>query len=184
MNAVSPRVTDADAAAAVSAANAMVGDVVLTYGKDSWTIPAATVKSLITFTTDAASGKPSPTVTGTAATVKGNRPTDESAGRSAYLLFRLGSSVLRCVCKQRDDTGPLEGDSQLALVAGAGAGLSSRLDLGPLGQVAAESVDFLVVDRDRLVGAKRADLATSSIAVHVVSLGPGLLSGIGRWHLS
>ena len=66
--------------------------------------------------------------------------------------------------------GALERDRQLALVAGAGAGLAPRLDLGPLGQVAAEAVDLLVVDLDGLVGTERADLAAASVAVVVVAL--------------
>ena len=66
--------------------------------------------------------------------------------------------------------GALEGNGQLALVAGAGAGLPSGLDLGPLGEVAAEAVDLLVVDLDGLVGAERTDLAAAPIAVEVVPL--------------
>jgi len=76
-------------------------------------------------------------------------------------------------------SGALESDRQLALVAGARAGLASRLDLGPLRQVAAEAVDLLVVDLDGLVGAERADLATASIAVEVVAL----LGTDGRRHV-
>ena len=78
--------------------------------------------------------------------------------------------MLRRVREQGDVAGALERDRQLALVAGAGAGLASRLDLGPLRQVAAEAVDLLVVDLDGLVGAERADLAATSIAVEVVAL--------------
>ncbi len=44
-----PAVADADAAAAVAMAQNMVGDVVLTHEKDSWTIPAATVRTWISF---------------------------------------------------------------------------------------------------------------------------------------
>jgi hypothetical protein len=78
--------------------------------------------------------------------------------------------VLGRVRKERDVSGALEGDRQLALVAGARAGLASRLDLRSLGQVTAEAVDLLVVDLNGLVGAERADLATASIAVEVVAL--------------
>ena len=93
-------------------------------------------------------------------------------GRSgaAVVTPASGSEVLRRVRQERDVAGPLEGDGQLALVAGAGAGLAARLDLGPLGQVAAEAVDLLVVDLDGLVGAERADLAAAAIAVVVVAL--------------
>ena len=79
--------------------------------------------------------------------------------------------------QQRHVAGPLEGDRQLALVRGAGAGLAARLDLGALGEVAAEAVDLLVVDRDGLVGAERADLPAPAIAVVVVAL----LRAGGHW---
>jgi hypothetical protein len=78
--------------------------------------------------------------------------------------------VLRRVREQRDVTCALERDGQLALVPCARPGLSTRLDLGALREVAAEAVDLLVVDLDRLVGAERADLATASVAVEVVAL--------------
>ena len=90
----------------------------------------------------------------------------------------LGAEVLRRVGQQRHVAGPLEGDRQLALVRGAGAGLAARLDLGALGEVAAEAVDLLVVDRDRLVGAEGADLPAPAIAVVVVAL-LGVRGGIG-----
>ena len=66
--------------------------------------------------------------------------------------------------------GPLQGDRQLALVAGTRAGLAARLDLGALREVPAEPVHFLVVDLDGLVGAERADLAAAPVAVVVVAL--------------
>src|SRR5215470_5940844 len=69
-----------------------------------------------------------------------------------------GAQVLRRVREEGDVSGALERDRQLALVAGARAGLPARLDLGPLGQVATEAVDLLVVDLDGLVGAERTDL--------------------------
>src|ERR1700741_4806605 len=75
--------------------------------------------------------------------------------------------------------GSLERDTQLALMSGAGAGLPSRLDLGPLREVAAEAVDLLVVDLDGLVGAEGADLAATSVAVEVVAL-----ARPGGWHRS
>lgn len=48
-----PAVSDADAAAAVQAAGRMAKVVVLTHGKETWKIPAATVRSWITFAADA-----------------------------------------------------------------------------------------------------------------------------------
>jgi len=81
-----------------------------------------------------------------------------------------GSEVLRRVRQERDVACPLQGDRQLTLMARARAGLAPGLDLGPLREVAAEPVHFLVVDLDGLVGAERADLATPSVAVVVVAL--------------
>lgn len=49
LTATQPAVGDADAAAAVAMAQKMVGNIVLTHDKDSWTIPAATVRSWISF---------------------------------------------------------------------------------------------------------------------------------------
>src|SRR3954471_4147703 len=83
---------------------------------------------------------------------------------------RSGTEGLWGVRQQRDVPGPLQRDRQLALVAGARAGLPTRLDLRSLGEVAAEAVDLLVVDDDRLVRAERADLSAPSVAVVVVSL--------------
>src|SRR6478672_10054407 len=106
-----------------------------------------------------------------------NRPTTTSAARAARREAgpsdqqrRSGSEVLGRVGQQGDVPGTLEGDRQLALVTGAGAGLAARLDLGALGQVAAEAVDLLVVDLRGLVGAERADLATAAIAIEVIAL--------------
>src|SRR4051794_17510286 len=91
---------------------------------------------------------------------------------------RLGPEVLRRVRQQGDDPGALQGDGQLPLVGGAGAGLPTRLDLRALREVAAEAVDLLVVDRDGLVGAEGADLPAAPVAVVVVAL----LGSCGGWH--
>src|SRR3954469_9738531 len=110
-------------------------------------------------------------------------PTTTSNGRQADSSRRCdgrrphrwsGPQVLRRVREECDVTGALEGDRKLALVAGARAGLSARLDLRPFGQIATEAVDLLVVDRDGLVGAEGADLAATAVAEVVVSfLGAG-----------
>ena len=81
-----------------------------------------------------------------------------------------GAEVLRRVREQRHVARALERDGELALVRGARAGLPARLDLGALGEVAAEAVDLLVVDHDRLVGAEGADLPPPAVAVVVVAL--------------
>src|SRR4029077_13321682 len=90
---------------------------------------------------------------------------------------RSGPEVLGGVGQQGDVPGTLEGDRQLTLVTGAGAGLAARLDLGALGQVAAEAVDLLVVDLRGLVGAERADLPATAVAVEVIAL-----LGTAGWH--
>ena len=46
---IEPFVTDAEAAAAAAVAELMARDVVLTYSRETWTIPAVTVRSWITF---------------------------------------------------------------------------------------------------------------------------------------
>ena len=56
LTAVPPQVTDEEAAAAVSAANAMARDVVLTFGGANWRISAASVRTWITFPSDAKGG--------------------------------------------------------------------------------------------------------------------------------
>src|SRR5215210_5175546 len=82
----------------------------------------------------------------------------------------LGAQVLRRVRQERDVSRPLQRHRQLALVAGAGTGLAARLDLRPLGKVAAKAVHFLVVNLNGLVGAERADLPATPVAVVVVAL--------------
>ena len=77
----------------------------------------------------------------------------------------------RVFVEGRFKTRQFEGrDGQLALVPGARAGLAARLDLGALGQVAAEAVDLLVVDGDGLVRAERAHLAAAAVTIEVVAL--------------
>src|SRR5450759_2811301 len=97
-------------------------------------------------------------------------------------VLKLWASVLRRVRQEGDDAGALECHGQLSLVARARAGLAARLDLGAFRKVAAQPIDFLVVNRNGLVRAERAHLAATAIAVVVVSLGPSLLSWVRRRH--
>ncbi len=53
LTSVAPAISDADVDAAITAAGRMARDVVLTAGKDSWKIPATTVRTWITFGLDA-----------------------------------------------------------------------------------------------------------------------------------
>jgi vancomycin resistance protein YoaR len=56
--AVEPAVSDADAAAAIAAAERLVADVKLKFKKKSWTIKAAAIRSWISFTNGAGSVRP------------------------------------------------------------------------------------------------------------------------------
>jgi hypothetical protein len=62
-------------------------------------------------------------------------------------------------------TRTLEGDAEGALVSSAGAGLATRLDLGPLRQVLAKAGDILVVDCLDFVHTESAYLAARYVAV-------------------
>ena len=73
LTAIDPDVTDADAAAAVTTAQAMARDVVLTVGKDNWKIPGSTVRPWITFGRDA-TGAYVPTVADDAPLETPSRP--------------------------------------------------------------------------------------------------------------
>src|ERR671923_645899 len=85
----------------------------------------------------------------------------------------LGPQVLRGVRQERDVACALECRRQHSLVTRAGSGLSTRLDLRALREVAPEAVDLLVVDALRLVDAEVADLPAPSVAVVVRRLAAG-----------
>src|SRR5262245_37456380 len=70
----------------------------------------------------------------------------------------------RRVRQQRHGPRPLDGDGQLALVAGTVAGDPAGDDLAPLTQEVAENARVLVVDEQRLVGAEPAHLAPADAA--------------------
>ena len=57
-------------------------------------------------------------------------------------------------------TGTLNGHSQLALMAGAGAGHSARQNLRALGNIAAESGYILVINRFHFIYTEAANLLT------------------------
>src|SRR6476619_2658196 len=59
---------------------------------------------------------------------------------------------------------PLQRDGQHALVPGARAGLTARLNLASVGDVTAQLARVLVVDLDDLVDAKRADATATESA--------------------
>src|SRR6478735_1609152 len=59
----------------------------------------------------------------------------------------------------------LEGNTERALVAGAGAGLAARLDLRPFRKVLPKSSDVLIVDRLDLIYTECAHLSARHVAV-------------------
>ena len=76
-------------------------------------------------------------------------------------------------------TGALDGDGQLSLMSGAGAGNASRQDLRSLRGVVQQSLGVLVVDLVDAVRAERTDLLPSGA---VGSLGHSLAgSGLGSF---
>ena len=95
---IEPFVTDAEAAAAAVAAEQMARDVVLTHDKESWTIPAATVRSWITFS-PTAEGDVRPMVAPTAPTaaLAGLAAKIDRAPKDATFLVGRGSAVVGVV---------------------------------------------------------------------------------------
>ena len=77
------------------------------------------------------------------------------------LLTRVGTYV----GQQGHVACALERDAEGALVARTGAGLTTRLDLGPLGQVLAQARNVLVIYMFHFVHAEAADLAPRHVAV-------------------
>ena len=110
-----------------------------------------------------------------------------SSGRAQH--HAAHPDVLGGVRQQRDVACPLQRDGQRPLVARAGAGLASRLDLAALREVAAQPRDVLVVDVADLVDAEGTDLPTRRILPGVLTsaattcaaaallLPPGFLAG-------
>lgn len=68
-------------------------------------------------------------------------------------------------------TSALDGDGELALMRGTGAGDAAGQDLSPLGHIAAESGDILVVDVLNLIDAEAANLAAASVTIGSFSHG-------------
>ena len=83
------------------------------------------------------------------------------------------SDVLSRERQQSHVAGPLQGDGQHALVAGAGAGLAARLDLAAVGNVAAQLARVLVVDLVNLVDAERTDAPAAESATTATGTAPG-----------
>src|SRR5687767_11200917 len=84
------------------------------------------------------------------------------------------------VGQKRHVSRPLESNAQGALVSGACSGLTARLDLGALGQVAAQSGHILVIDMLHLVHAERAYLAAWHVALAIAPRAAGT-AGPAAW---
>ena len=95
---IEPFVTDAEVAAAAAAAEQMARDVVLTHSKETWTIPATTVRSWITFS-PTAEGDVRPEVAPTAPTaaLAGLAKKIDRAPKDASFLVGRGSAVVGVV---------------------------------------------------------------------------------------
>jgi vancomycin resistance protein YoaR len=102
---IEPFVTDAEAAAAAAAAELMARDVVLTYSRETWTIPAATVRSWITFR-PTAEGDIRPAVAPTAPTaaLAGLARKIDRAPKDASFLVGRGSAVVGVVAARNGRT--------------------------------------------------------------------------------
>jgi hypothetical protein len=93
--------------------------------------------------------------------------------------------VLRRKWEQRQVPGTLESGGEHALVTGAGAGLSARLDLATVRDITAKAARLLVVDVGHFVDAECTDPAaaeaatTASAARAFVALGARALSVCG-----
>lgn len=84
------------------------------------------------------------------------RPRHSIAPAAVYGLLRKG--------KEGEMSSSLDRDRQRALMTRTGAGLPARLDLAPVGDIAAKSPEVLVVDVIDMVHAKAADLAPRIVA--------------------
>jgi hypothetical protein len=67
--------------------------------------------------------------------------------------------VRRRVGQQRHVAGVLQRNPQAALMARAGAGLASWLNLTAIGEIAVQARDIFIVDLDDMIDTERANLA-------------------------
>ena len=70
----------------------------------------------------------------------------------------------RRVGQQRHVACVLQRNPQTALVARAGAGLTSWLDLTAIGEIAVQTRDIFIVDLDHMIDTERADLTPTRSA--------------------
>lgn len=133
---VAPTITDTDAMVARSRADRMVGaPVVLAHGKDRWSIPAATVRSWLSFGawSDGSYGP----IVDTAAVgkvVKGLAKKVNTKPVSASFLISKGGSIVGVKAGHVGRTLNVDGTSQAVqagLLARAGAGLDPKTPITP-----------------------------------------------------
>ena len=113
-----PFVTDAEAAAAAAVAERMAGDVVLAHDKETWTIPATTVRTWITFN-PTAEGDVHPTVAPAAPTAALSvlaRKIDRAPKDATFLVGR-GSAVVGVVAAKNGRAVDVAASAQLVAQA-------------------------------------------------------------------
>ncbi len=132
---VAPTITDTDAMVARSRADRLIAPVVLARGKDSWSIPLATVRSWVTFGAWP-DGSYGPIVDGAAVTesVKGLAKKINTKAVSATFLTGKSGGIVGVKAGHEGRTLDVEGTSQAvqaALVARAGAGVDPKAPVAP-----------------------------------------------------
>ena len=133
---VAPTITDTDTMVARSRADRMVAPVVLARGKDSWSIPLATVRSWVAFGAWP-DGSYGPIVDGAAVTesVKGLAKKINTKAVSATFLTGKSGGIVGVKAGHEGRTLDVDGTSQAvqaALVARAGAGVDPKVPVAPM----------------------------------------------------
>ena len=115
---IEPFVTDAEAAAAAAVAEQMARDVVLTHNKETWTIPAATVRSWITFSpTTEGDVRPAVAPTAPTAALAGLAKKIDRAPKDASFLVGRGSAVVGVVAARNGRKVDVPASAQLVALA-------------------------------------------------------------------
>jgi vancomycin resistance protein YoaR len=102
--AVEPYITDAEVATAIEAANRMARDVVLTHGKERWTVKAGTVRRWITFQTTTDGYVPTVAPTAPTKALAGLAKKIDRAPKDATFLVGRGSGVVGVVAARNGRT--------------------------------------------------------------------------------
>lgn len=147
---LAPAVTDAQARAAITAANLMIHDVVLTDGNDKWTIPAATVRTWIGFGTTP-SGTYGPVVNQKAlqATLTGIAPKVNRSPVDATFLFSNTGAIVGATASSTGRSLDLAGSA-----AAVTTGLQIRTTDSPLSTAPTTVAAAVVVTQPKLTTAQ------------------------------